>query len=79
MIAICSAFRRPSGSTAFRSHSDAAGEGERAPEQGLGIQQEVSTSELCAKRHRAIIGEGGETSGLGCVYGEGGKGEGILK
>ena len=22
---------------------------------------------------------GGETSGLGCVYGEGGKGEGILK
>ncbi len=32
MIAICSAFRRPSGSMAFRSHSDAAGEGERAPE-----------------------------------------------
>ena len=59
--------------------------GARAPESGgpkmfmLGIQQEVSTSELCAQCHRAIIGEVGGTSGLGCVYGEGGKGEGILK
>ena len=39
--------------------------GDRAPESGgpkmfmLGIQQEVSTSELCAQRHRAILVEGG--------------------
>ena len=36
MIAICCAFRRPSRSLAFRCHSDAAGEGERAPEKELG-------------------------------------------
>ena len=56
--------------------------GDRAPESGgpkmfmLGIQQEVSTSELCAQRHRAIIGEGGgDFRAWMCVWGgrEGGR------